>query len=358
MEDYYKILGVSRSASGEEIKKAYRKLAHQYHPDRPGGDEKKFKKVSEAYQILSNGEKRAQYDRFGTVFDNAAGGRTDGFWGTPQDGFGFEFDFGDLGGDNLNDLFDTFFEGLGIKRKRRTYEHGSDIEVAQEIILEEAHRGAKKELRYQTLVSCEHCKGIGHDASGGFDQCPACNGQGEIRENRNTFFGNFSRITACSRCHGEGRIPKKICAACSGKGKIAGERKVVIDIRPGIQNGQIIKFPKAGEAGERGAENGDLYVRIEIKPHPIFDRKGDDLYITKEVRLTDILLGKQITVPTLGGANIKISIPPDFSLREPLIIPKEGLAGHGNLYVILEVKTPAKIGARAKKLLEEIEKEI
>lgn len=348
-KDYYDILGVSKNASKEEIKKAYRKLAHQYHPDKPGGDEKKFKEINEAYGVLSDDKKRAQYDRFGTA---------EGGFGIPTGGFSWDFDFGGFENDALSEIFETFFEGLGIKKKRRTYEHGSDVEIIQEITLEEAHRGAIKKLRYQTLVQCGKCGSIGHNPAAGFEKCPVCDGQGEIRENRSTFFGNFSRVSVCARCGGTGQVPKDICASCKGSGRVKGEREVMLEIRPGIADGQIIKFPKAGESGERGAENGDLYVKIAIKPHPIFERQGNDLYVKKAVKLTDILLDKPLVVPTLGGGSVKIKIPPDFNLREPLVIAGEGMAGRGNLFVILEVKTPKKIGPRAKKILEDLEKEL
>ena len=359
MNDYYKILGISKNASREEIKKAYRKLAHQYHPDKHGGDEKKFKEINEAYGVLSDNRKRAQYDRFGHAYEQA--GTADGGFGfSPEGGSAsdFDFDFGGMENDALNEIFETFFEGLGIKRKRRTYEHGSDIEITQEITLEEAHKGSVKKLRYQTLVNCEKCKSLGHNPEAGFEQCAVCGGQGEIRENRSTFFGNFSRLSLCSQCNGLGQIPKSVCAECRGGGRVKGEREIALEIRPGISDGQLIKFPKAGESGEHGAENGDLYVKIRVKPHSVFERKGDDLYITKRIALTDILLEKPITLPTIAGGSIKVKVPHDYNLREPLVIAGEGMAERGNMFVILEVKTPKKLGAQAKKLLEELEKEL
>ena len=262
------------------------------------------------------------------------------------------------GSDNAGFPMSKNIEGLGIKRKRRTYEHGSDIEITQEITLEEAHKGSVKKLRYQTLVNCEKCKSLGHNPEAGFEQCAVCGGQGEIRENRSTFFGNFSRLSLCSQCNGLGQIPKSVCAECRGGGRVKGEREIALEIRPGISDGQLIKFPKAGESGEHGAENGDLYVKIRIKPHSVFERKGDDLYITKRIALTDILLEKPITLPTIAGGSIKVKVPHDYNLREPLVIAGEGMAERGNMFVILEVKTPKKLGAQAKKLLEELEKEL
>jgi len=360
--DYYKILGVEKNASKDEIKKAYRKLAHQYHPDKRDGDEKKFKEINEAYGVLSDDKKRAQYDHFGT---SEGGGFTPGWnWDFSRGESPFDADFSAEGGfggienDALNEIFETFFEGLGIKRRRRVYEHGADMEITQEIILEEAHKGAIKKIKYQTLVKCDKCGGFGHDSSEGFEQCAACDGQGEIRENKNTFFGNFSRLAMCAKCGGTGKIPKKLCKECSGSGRIRGEREIILEIRPGIADGQIIKFSRAGEAGEHNAENGDLYAKIRIKPHPIFERRGDDLYIVKDARITDVLLGKPINIPKLGGGSIKIEVPPGYNLRNPLVVAKEGMAGRGNLFIILEIKTPKKIGTKSKKLLEELEREL
>ena len=243
--DYYKILGINKSASDEEIKKAYRKLAHQHHPDKTGGDDKKFKEINEAYQILSNGEKRAQYDRFGRVFSGQPGGGFD-FSGGPGFG-GFSFDFGGEGFDssNLGDFFDAFFEGLGVKQKRRTYRRGSDMKIAVELTLEEEFRGGKRNIGIESLVYCEKCGGKGHDPKAGFVKCASCDGRGEIRETRDTFFGNFSQVRACEKCRGTGQTPNKICRSCDGGGRARGARNIEINIFPGIDNGQIIKSSAA-----------------------------------------------------------------------------------------------------------------
>lgn len=360
--DYYKILGVSKNASEDDIKKAYRKLAHQHHPDKNGGDDKKFKEINEAYQVLSNKEKRAQYDRFGRVFGNASGGGP--FGGNPfGEGFGFNFDasnFEDLG--NLSDIFDAFFEGLGVKR-RKTYQRGSDLELAQEISLEDAFSGSSKKIDVRTFVACKECLGLGHDPKSGFQNCHTCDGKGEIKEARSTIFGSFSQIKTCSKCMGNGQIPNKICKTCSGTGRVSGNNSVAVDIVPGVQDGQLIKIARAGEKGERGAEAGDLYIRIKIKPHPVFKRSGDDLIVKKELNLVDVLLGKKIEIPKISGGTITVEIPPKFNLKEKLIIGSEGMPrlggyGRGNLLIDLEIKTPKKISAKAKKLLEELEKEL
>jgi len=362
MEDYYKILGVDKSASEEEIKKAYRKLAHQFHPDRPGGDAEKFKKINEAYQVLSNREKRAQYDRFGRVF--SGGDFSTGGGQTPGWDFGFSFDAGqfeDLG--NISDIFDAFFEGLGVKSRKKTYYRGSDVEVVQEIELEDAFRGVTKKIIFTTLVKCEHCSGQGYDDRSGLKKCGVCDGQGEIRETRHSFFGNFSQVKTCVKCWGTGQVPEKVCKQCGGSGRVRGEREVLVNIVAGVRDGQIIKIAGAGEAGERGAAAGDLYVRVHVKPHPVFERRGDDLFIKKEIGLLDILLGKTIEFKSIAGEKLSVEIPTGFNLREKLRLPGQGMPrfgslGYGDLYVILDVKTPKHLNAKARKLLEELKKEI
>ncbi|TRZ64033.1 MAG: molecular chaperone DnaJ, partial [Spirochaetia bacterium] len=308
--DYYKILGINKGASEEDVKKAFRKLAHKYHPDK-GGDEKKFKEINEAYQVLSNKEKRAQYDRFGRVFSGnqqAGGGFNDfdfsqggPFGGAQDEPFGFDFGQGNpFGGDgarmdfsgdfgDLSDVFDAFFEGMGVKQKRRSYHGGADIQIAQEIDLEEAYRGAEKKIKYSVSIKCEKCGGLGHDPKAGFEKCETCGGRGEIKEIRKSFFGDIMQVKACPKCFGAGQIPKKVCEVCHGVGKMKGEKNLTIEIRSGIADGQIIKIQGGGEAGERGAKEGDLYVIIKIKPHSIFKRQGDDLIIKKDFKMVDLL---------------------------------------------------------------------
>lgn len=384
--DYYKILGIDKGASEEDVKKAFRKLAHKHHPDK-GGDEKKFKEINEAYQILSSKEKRAQYDRFGRVFDGSqqAGGGFNGFdfsQGGPFGGaqgnpFGFSAQGGpasgwDFGGANVNfsgdfgdlsDVFDAFFEGMGVKQKRRSYHGGADIQIVQEIDLEEAYRGAEKKIKYSVSVKCEKCGGLGHDSKAGFEKCEICGGRGEIKEVRKSFFGDIMQIKACSKCFGTGQIPKKVCDACHGIGKMKGEKNAIIEIRSGIADGQIIKIQGGGEAGERGAKEGDLYVIIKIKPHQIFKRQNDDLIIKKDFKMVDLILGKKIDISTISGNKLKVEIPADFDLKDNLKIRGEGMPrfggfGRGDLIIELKIRTPKKVSAKAKKILEDLDKEI
>ena len=358
MKDYYKILGVEKSASEDEIKKAFRKLAHQYHPDRPDGNEDKFKEVNEAYQILSNQDKRRQYDQFGQTFDG----------GNPFQGGGFDFNFDysnleDLG--NISDLFDNLFEGFGM-RKRKTYQRGSDLEVSFQITLEEAFRGVEKNFTYPTQLTCQECSGAGHFPKEGFADCSTCDARGEIRENRSTFFGNFSQVRRCGKCFGSGQLPNKSCGKCIGLGRIKSEKTIPVAIAPGIRSGQIIKIPGVGEAGERGASGGELYVKIIIQPHPVFELRNDDLVMKKEISLLDILSDTKIQVETIAGKTIDLKIPAGTNLNEEFKVVGKGmpqlggglLKKRGDLFVRFVIKTPEKVSGKLKKTLEELKKEI
>ena len=371
---YYKILGVDSGASAEEIKKAFYKLAHQYHPHKAGKDEKKFKElnekfkeINEAYQVLSDKGKRAQYDSFGHIPEGASAGGGEGPFGFGQDfsssagGFGFEEGSGDLG--DLGDFFESFFEDLGVRQRRRTYRRGSDMEIIQEISLEEAFKGVRRHLQYKTLIACDKCKGLGYDKKEGQNTCSVCAGRGEIRENRRTFFGSFSQNRVCPQCRGFGEVPNKACSECKGSGQQTGLREVDIDIIPGVAEGQIIKLKGLGEAGERGSEAGDLYVRIKEKPHQFFHREGDDLYFKQELKLTEALLGKKIRIKDLSGGFLDIELPPGFNFKEKLRNHGKGMphlhgAGRGNLYLEFDLKLPQKLSEKAKKIIEELDKEI
>jgi len=363
--DYYKILGVEKNASDDDIKKAYRKLAHQHHPDKKGGDEKKFKEINEAYQTLSNKDKRAQYDRFGNTTHGGAGG-PGGFGGFSQGGFGFDFQGGDFG--DLGDIFEAFFEGMN-GQKRRTYAHGSDMEMTQEITLEEAYAGVEKTVSYKVNVRCASCNGLGHDTKATFLQCKKCDGRGEVRETRSTFFGNFAQVKACVECHGVGQVPDKRCAACSGSGVVRGDKKIAVKILPGIADGQIIKMVGAGEAGERGAQEGDLFLHVRVRPHATFARQDDHLIVEREIALIDLLAyvadreAHPIAITTIAGKKLSLDISSDFAFNKPLKVPGEGMphfnrTGKGDLFVHFKVVQPHKMNKDAKRLLEELRKEM
>jgi molecular chaperone DnaJ len=370
MKNYYEILGVVKTASEEEIKKAYRKLAHQYHPDKAGGDEKKFKEINEAYQVLSDKNKRSQYDRFGSADPSQFGGFGGGAgagqqWGGGDVNWGsVGFDpsqFGDMG--DIGDIFGDIFEGMGGRARRKTYEKGSDLEAREEITLEEAFRGVEKTLHFRAFAQCTVCGGKGAEPGSDFEKCATCDGQGEVREQRHTFFGNISQVKACTRCHGVGQIPKKPCHACKGAGRTEAAREVKIDILPGIEDGQLIKVNGMGAAGERGTAAGDLYVRVRVKPSSAFERHGADLVVSRELPIADVLLGKTLSVPSVSGGTISVEIPAQFNLKELLRIPHEGMPrvgshGRGDLLVNFIIKAPKKPSVKARELLEKLEKEL
>jgi len=363
MKDYYQILGVPRDASDDEIKKAYRRLAHQYHPDKPGGDEKKFKEINEAYEVLSNKEKRAQYDKFGQVFEGGmpkGAGFNEG-WNPFSD---FDFDFStyrDVGGFGFEDIFEGIF-GMGNQRNKSYSSRGNDIEITFQISLEDAFRGLKKDLSFKTFITCEKCQGLGYDKVKGFKKCQKCGGNGKLKVERKTFFGTFTQITICPECHGKGEIPNAVCSSCKGEGRLYGTKNVTFIIPQGIKEGEIIKISKGGEAGLRGGESGDLYIRVNIFPHPFYTRKGDDLYLKKEINIAQAFLGYPIKIKDLNGEEFTVTIPPNFSLSEELKIPKKGMIkrnfNRGDLYIRFNLKTPKKISSKAKKLLEELNQEL
>jgi molecular chaperone DnaJ len=365
-KDYYHILGVEKTASDEEVKKAYRKLAHQYHPDRPGGNEQKFKEINEAYQILSDKAKRTQYDRFGNAEPNFGGGSWGGAsasqGGDPFGGFGFDPEqFSGMG--DFSDIMESIFEGMGGGPRRKTYERGSDLETQVLITLEDAFLGVAKTAQIRTFVTCETCKGKGAAVGSGFEKCTACDGRGEIREQQKTFFGAFSQVKTCEKCHGTGEVPQNACATCRGVGRVASTRNIKIEILPGIEDNQLIKIKGMGEAGERGTAAGDLYVRVRVARHAMFERHGNDLVIRHELNVLDLLLGKKIAVPTIEGKQVTMEIPAGFNLKDYLRIPREGMphfgatqsmfsAVRGDLLIDFIVKAP-KPNAKIKKILGE-----
>ncbi len=368
VKDYYKILGVNRTASEEDIKRAFRKLAHEYHPDKATGNEAKFKEINEAYQVLSDKRKKAQYDKFGQVFE---GGGSPGSAGWGDFGFGSQGIHWDAGvGDEMfdfDDIFDSIFGQFGGGRRRQTYTQGSDMETVYELTLEEAFRGLKKEIHIKTYVSCETCKGIGYDKTKGLSACLKCQGKGEIREQRRTFFGNFSQVKSCPDCYGLGQKPNKPCEKCDSKGRIFGLREVTVTIAPGVENGQVIKIKSAGEAGERGGASGDLYVLVKIKPHPIFERKATDLFAVKEISFTEALLDKKISFTDINGEKFYFAIPDGFNFKDKLKVTDRGMPrfgsassalGRGDLYLTFNLKRPKNLSAKAKKMLEDLEKEL
>jgi molecular chaperone DnaJ len=356
MKDYYKILGVPRDASPEEIKRAYYKLAHKYHPDK-GGDEKKFKEINEAYQTLSDPEKRRQYDMYGRVFEGveAPGFDFQWFWGRPD--FGFEeFDFGDL-----KEMVEEMF-GFGAPKRKRDLKRGKDIEIEIEIPLEMTLKDFEKKISIYKFVTCSRCRGSGAEPGTKIEECFSCRGTGYVQEIKKTFFGSFTRYTVCPECGGEGYRPKKACNVCQGEGRINKREEIKISIPAGVDTGQIIKFEGKGNAGRKGGKPGDLYVRIFVRPHSIFKRKGDDLYISVPISFSQAALGDEVEIETIEGKKILLKVPAGIESGKVLRISGKGIPhfskpGRGNLYVKLTVKTPKKLTKKQKELLEKLKKE-
>ncbi len=362
-KDYYKVLGVAKGASEEEIKKAYRKLAHRYHPDKAGGDENKFKEINEAYQVLGNKEKRTQYDQFGRVFE---GGSTPGGGANPFEGFDFGgggFGWNAGSGGDFNDIFESIFEQFGGGRQRTTYTQGSDMEIAQYITLEEAFSGVTRDLQFKTNVVCAVCGGLGYQKEKGQKDCGKCGGKGEIRVERRTIFGKFSQVQQCPDCFGLGKIPNAPCAACKGGGRVFGTKTVRFAIAPGIDDGQVIIVTGGGETGERAGGNGDLYIVVKIKPHEHFTRVRNDLFVTKKITIGEAFLGRPIEFRDVGGEIFSVAIPEGFSLQEKMKVPHRGMpkfgsGGRGDLFLTFDLRVPKHPSAKAKKILEELDGEL
>ncbi len=359
MKNYYKILGVSKKASPSEIKKAYYKLARKHHPDR-GGNEERFKEINEAYQILSDKKKRKQYDSFGRTFDGAGPGQgfnTQWNWGGSGIGFGgFEdFDMGEI----LNEIFGG---RRGGPFQERDIRKGSDLKIKISLSLEDILQDTEKEIPLKKKVVCPRCSGVGGEPGTEVKECFSCRGTGKVQKIKRTILGTFTETSVCPECDGEGYRPEKPCNVCKGKGRIEGEEKVDIVIPAGVDNNQVIKIKGKGGAGIKGGKAGDLYISFFIKEHPDFKRKGDDLYLTKEINFSQAALGDKIKVKTIDGKKILLKIPQGLQSGRILKISKKGIPhfggrGRGDLFVQLIIKTPRKLTKKQKELLKKFKEE-
>lgn len=358
-KDYYKILGVARDANVNEIKTAYRKLAHKYHPDK-GGDAEKFKEINEAYQVLSNQEKRSQYDRFGQAFETRGqggggfAGQDGWFWGRPD--ANFDVDFGDLG-DMMEEMF-----GFNEPRKKKDIKKGKDIRIDVEITLEEAYNGVEKEFNLARFGKCARCSGSGAEPDTKIKECFSCRGTGQVQQIRKTILGSFTRYAVCPECGGEGYKPEKPCNVCKGEGRVKEEKKMKINIPAGVDSSQTIRVEGGGEAGKRSGRSGDLYLRIFIKQHQTFERKGDDLFVSMTMAMTDAVLGAGIKLPTIEGKDIILNVPAGTPAKKVFRVSGKGMPhfrsyGRGDMYVDLEVEIPKKLSRKQKELLENLKAE-
>jgi molecular chaperone DnaJ len=354
--DYYEVLGIQKNASRDDIKKAYRKLAIQYHPDRNPGNkeaEEKFKEATEAYEVLSDDQKKSAYDQFGFAgVQGMGGGEHD--WSSFQ---GFEDIFG--GGD-FGSIFDTIFGGGfgGGGRSSRSaggVRQGANLRSDIEISFKDAVFGTKVELQYARNESCPACHGTGGAEGSGRKVCPSCQGSGQIRRSQ----GFFSVASTCPTCQGEGYIVERPCKECGGSGVQRKKQKLMVTIPPGVENGRRVAIARQGDAGINGGPAGDLYVFIRVRPHEYFERQGLDLYCAVPISITQASLGAEIHVSTLDGKKIKVKVSPGIQNGKMLRIRNEGVPAtshRGDLYIKFMVQVPDKLSKRGRELMEELSK--
>jgi molecular chaperone DnaJ len=351
--DYYEVLGVAKTANAEELKKAFRKQAMQFHPDRNPGNteaEHKFKEVSEAYDVLRDDQKRAAYDQYGhAAFEGGMGGR----------GGGQGFDF-----TSFSDIFDDLFgEFMGGQRggQRGGGNRGSDLRYNLEITLEDCFKGKAANIRVPTSIACEACDGSGAEAGAQPIACPTCKGAGKVRAQQ----GFFTIERACPTCGGAGRVIEKPCKVCGGAGRTHKEKTLSVDIPPGVDEGNRIRLAGEGEAGLRGGASGDLYVFLTVKPHRLFRREGQHLHCRVPVSMTTAALGGSVEVPTLDGGQARITLPEGTQTGKQFRLRGKGMpslqqsgfgAGNGDLYIQVMVETPVKLSKKQRELLEEFAK--
>lgn len=352
--DYYEVLGVSKGASGDEIKKAFRKMSKKYHPDLHPGDkeaEEKFKEVNEAYQVLSDDEKRQRYDQFGHA-------GVDGNAGFGGGGFNGGFDFGDLG-----DIFGDFFSGFGGggRARRNGPRRGSDLSQYINLTFEEAAFGCKKKINITSNERCEECGGSGARKGTQPVTCPQCNGTGQVQQRRQTMFGFTNVVSECPSCHGKGKIIKEPCSSCRGTGRIRKNKTIEVNIPAGIDTDQVMRIQGAGNAGENGGPNGDLQLVIKVKPHQLFKRSGFDVNVVFPITFVQAALGATLKVPTIHGI-VEYDIPEGTQTNTRFRLKGKGIPvlngrGTGDEYVTVTVEVPKNLSQKQKDLLREFDED-
>ena len=351
--DYYEVLGVGKNASDDEIKKAYRKAAVKYHPDKEGGSEEKFKEVGEAYEVLKDGQKRQRYDQFGHA---GVGGNSGGAGGgNPYGGFGggqnIHFDFGDGG---LGDIFSQFFGG-GASSGGRGPQRGKDVEVTLQLSFEEAIFGVEEKVEIEMNDSCSHCKGTTVEPGYEMKTCPTCKGAGQVNRVMNTIFGPIQQNTTCETCGGQGKVPEKVCSVCHGKGIERRKKAINLKIPAGIDDGATIRLNEYGEAIGNG-QKGDLYVHIHVKAHKVFTREGDIILSEQHVGMIDAALGTEIDIDTVDG-KVRMKVPAgtqsgtDFKLSNHGV-PHMKSDRRGPHIVSIIVDTPTRLSRKQREALE------
>ena len=346
--DFYEVLGLTRNASADEIKRAYRKLAMEYHPDRnaSGDATERFKEINRAYEVLSDADKRVAYDRFGHAGVDGAGGPA-GF-----DGFSSFEGFGDI--------FDAFFSGAGGGRggRRRGPARGADLRARITLTFEEAAFGVEKELDYARLEHCDECGGSGAAPGSAPETCPECNGAGEIRRAQQSVFGQFVNVSTCGRCRGEGRVITNPCAECRGRGGVRRQRQISVKIPAGVDDGQQVRLTGEGEVGERGGQPGNLYVVLDVRPHELFERLNDDILYDLPLNLAQAALGASLKVPTLDG-DMEFDVPAGTQSGDEFVVRGEGVprlnsTRRGDMIVRAAVVVPETLTEEQRGLLEQL----
>jgi len=349
-KDYYNILGVEKGANKDEVKKAFRKKASQYHPDKKTGDEEKYKEVTEAYAVLGDEKKKAEYDTYGQSFNGGGGG------GNPFGGGGFDFSGFQQGGVefDMNDIFSQFGFGGGGQRQKR----GRDVSIDINLKFEESIFGVTRKVLLTKNNVCKTCDGSGGKPGSEMKTCTTCSGQGKIHEQRQSLMGSFTTVRECSTCVGKGKIPSERCGTCAGAGVARTEEEIQIKVPAGIQDGEVIRLTGRGEAIPSG-QAGDLYIKIHVERHPTIRREGTTLSSALPVKLTDALLGSTYSIETLDGS-IDIKIPAGVSHGEQVRIKNKGVPGdygRGDFMVRISVETPKKLSKKARKLIAELQNE-
>lgn len=341
--DLYELLGVTRDASQEEIKRAFRKLAMQYHPDRNSAEdaEARFKEINSAYEILSDPEKRSKYDRYGAA---GVGNGAQGFAG-----------FDSFGG--FGDIFDAFFRGTAARQAGP--QRGADLRARLSLDFEEAVFGIERALDYERVEQCADCRGRGQAAGAALETCSECNGSGEIRRVQQSLFGQFVNVAACGRCNGEGRVVTDPCRTCNGRGARRVSVKRTVKVPAGVQDGQTLRISGEGDAGQRGGPAGSLYVELDVKSHELFEREDDDLVYYLPLNIAQAAIGAQLTVPTLDGTEESLNIEAGTQhgktfMLKGLGVPRLRGTGRGDLQVRVEVVTPTRLTEDQKRLLEQL----
>ena len=353
-KDYYAALGIEKGASQDDIKKAFRKLAHKYHPDKNGGDSSKFKEISEAYSVLGDEKKRAEYNTYGRTFSEGAGAGAQGFGAEGFDFSGFNAQgFQDF---DLGDIFGEFFGGGSTRQRAR---RGRDISIDAELSFSDSIFGVERKILLNKTSYCETCKGSGAEPGTDIKTCETCNGKGTLRETRRSLLGSFTTQKTCTECHGTGKIPKEKCHTCHGAGIQKKEQEITVRIPAGIEVGEMIRLTGAGEAIQGGV-SGDLYIKIHVKPHAIFKKDGVNLTMNLNIKLSTALLGGEYTIETLDG-DIKVKVPAGVAIGEVLRVKGKGVPieknKRGDLLIKLNIQIPQKLSRSAQKLVEQLKGE-